>query len=134
MDGSRSPSSRVETVDDVLAHFGIKGMKWGVRRNSATKHPPAAKSIDAIRAEEARKKLGKKNDASALTNQELQHLVTRMNLERQLSTLTSQQPKGAGAAGAKIAQEILLNVGKQQLTKIASDTVTKQIAKAAAKK
>lgn len=123
----------VERVDDALAHFGVKGMKWGVRRNSAHKNKSIDKSPDAVRAEEARKKLGKKGDPSALTNQELQHLVTRMNLERQLMTLSNQTPKGPGATGAKIAQEILLNVGKQQLTKLASDTAAKQLAKAMAK-
>lgn len=33
-------------VDDFLAHYGVKGMKWGVRRNSDTGVRPIAKTLD----------------------------------------------------------------------------------------
>lgn len=49
-----------------LAHFGVKGMRWGVRKKSKSK---PRKSI------------------SEMSNQELQDHITRTNLERQYAGL-----------------------------------------------
>lgn len=53
-----------------LAHFGVKGMRWGVRKKSKSK---PRKSI------------------SEMSNQELQDAITRGNLEKQYKGLY--QPK-----------------------------------------
>ena len=109
---------------DTLAHFGVKGMKWGRRKADTGPGPDA--SSDAKKAFEAKQKLGKKGNPEKLSNQELQVLVNRMNLERQLSTLTQQS--APTNAGAKFARDLIVNVGRQQATKLASDLVSKQIA------
>lgn len=112
----------METVEDVLAHFGIKGMKWGTRRSKAELHP------DATRAHAARKK-AKKHGSSSLSNEELQTLITRMNLEQQYSRLV---PPSRGSrilkGGAKFTGDVLTQVGKQQAVKLASDHATKLVA------
>jgi predicted RNA-binding protein Jag len=73
----------METVDDVLAHYGIKGMRWGVRREGKSSGPV---SSDAQAAKES-KQIIKKSGTAALSNKELQHVITRMNLEQQYSNL-----------------------------------------------
>lgn len=95
------------SFDDVLTHYGIKGMKWGVRR---TRKQLDAASDDAKRASEARDKI-KRNRGSTdpLSNQELQQLVTRMNLERQYSSLA--QTQKSTRKGQQAVKEIL-SVGK----------------------
>lgn len=75
-------------VENFLEHFGIKGMRWGVRRKnpSATvaKTEPAVRpplSTDYSNAL-ATKAIVKTQGTQALSNQELQALITRMDLEK----------------------------------------------------
>jgi hypothetical protein len=119
----------METIDDVLAHFGVKGMKWGVRKSSgggsssAAPKPKPKVSEDAAAAKAAKAK-AKTHSTDALSNKELQHLVNRMNLEQQYGRLK----KGNPNPGVKFARELLVGVGKQQAIKLANDAVSKQIA------
>lgn len=108
-----STAQRGEQAVTELFHYGVKGMRWGVRKDeSASKggsdkgptavvvsqkkpgtfatakggkrHPIAD---DAKRALEARQK-ARASTTDALTNAELRAAVERMNLERQYSQLS----------------------------------------------
>ena len=68
-------------VNTVLQHYGVVGMKWGKRKAAAI---PA--SDDSTKAATLKVK-AKQGGPKALSNQELQTLVTRLNLERQYSQL-----------------------------------------------
>ena len=89
------------TLDEVMEHFGVKGMHWGVSKSGPT-------SSDAQKAKGHRAVI-KKSGTKALTNSDLQELVTRMNLEQQYSRLSHQPSKIA--AGYKVVKGIL-GVGK----------------------
>lgn len=97
-------ASMAEQVETWLSHYGIKGQKWGVRRDrsgtvevSTTATPGkkvAAKggqnsspSSDAIRVAAAKQK-AKTSTTDSLSTKELQELVNRLNLEQQYSRLT----------------------------------------------
>ena len=81
----------MSTLEETLAHFGIKGMKWGTRRSQAQLHSPSEDHVNA-RAASAKAKSG---GTKALSNKELQDLVTRMNLEKQFSTVNPTKMKKA---------------------------------------
>lgn len=94
-----------------LSHYGVKGMRWGVRNEAPSAVTPTAKSVvphgdkrktrikveggqnhpastDAIRVAQAHEKL-KKSGVKALSNQELQDVQNRLNLERNVKQLTA---------------------------------------------
>lgn len=92
-----------------LAHYGVKGMRWGVRRSSKPTGPEdiTLKTVPGKRvsaqggrrhpaSEDARtvavyKQKAKKSTVDSLSNKELQALVNRMNLEQNYSRLTTDQ-------------------------------------------
>lgn len=138
-----------DVVAGMLKHFGVKGMKWGVHRSQGgSGGAPQKVTLDVVgkklvvkggqgrlpsddfaRAALA-KRIVKKSGSRALSNKELQDLVTRMNLEQQFKKLS---PPSKRQKAGKFVAEIVVNVGKQQVTKIASDVASKQVASMLAK-
>lgn len=110
-----------------LEHFGVKGMKWGVRRQrgSTSSHPVAEDSARAARTAETIKKHG----VAAVSSPDLQHLVNRRQLEQRHSQLNADHV----SAGKKAVQDALIQVGKQQANQVAAQLV-KAGAEAIAKK
>jgi hypothetical protein len=113
-----------------LAHFGVKGMRWGVRRSEKelhggkSSHPESEDHRNAAAAKDKARKHGTKS----LSNKELQDMINRMNLEQQYARVAP-TPKGVRflKAGAKFTGDVLINVGKQQATKLAADHATKLV-------
>lgn len=77
--------------DSYLAHHGIKGMKWGVRRDvgsdgtvgsgSGKTKTNKSKMSDSTKAEQTAKK-AKKKGVGSVSNEELKDVQTRKNLEK----------------------------------------------------
>lgn len=109
-------------IDDVLEHYGVKGMRWGKRKSEGT----SALSDDAARASAAAEK-AKKEGPAALSNKEMRDLVTRMQLEQQLKNVT---PSTRTQKGAKFATNLLVNTGKRQVQMVVDDQVNRQVKKA----
>jgi hypothetical protein len=108
-----------QTLDEILEHHGIKGMKWGTRRVNSSSSEDATRTNDSLQR-------AKTGGTKALTTKDLQDLVTRLNLEKQYAQL---KPPSKGTAAVKFVADILVQVGKQQATKLAADQTAKLIAK-----
>jgi hypothetical protein len=122
----------VDNAEAILEHFGIKGMKWGVRRDkpsvkvTATTRPgrrvktsggTGQKSTrDAVTAAKARQK-AKKSTVDSLTNKELEGLIKRMKLEQQYEQMKNQHKPAA----VKFVLDLLKNQGSQQAKGLASE-------------
>lgn len=78
--------------DDLsLTHFGVKGMRWGVRKKQEPVSTGVAKtpmSSDAVLTSKIRTK-ARTSGMSSLSNEELFALNQRLQLERQYSALTA---------------------------------------------
>lgn len=105
-------SMSAERGKEFLSHYGIKGMRWGVRRSAevtAVSRPDSGllrrqtkvgvkggeshpAHEDAVKAAVQKQKL-KKSGAAALSNQELRDLATRLQLENQVQVLASSKGK-----------------------------------------
>lgn len=111
------------TVEEFLAHFGIKGMKWGRRKDGSVGSSHV--SADSARTHELRATV-KKHGVDALSNDDLQHLVSRMNLESQHSRLNPVHV----STGQKVLNDVLKiggDVAKQQATVYAGKYAAKGI-------
>jgi len=112
---------RVSSVGDFLAHYGVKGMRWGSKKGASTKEPASAESTRAtqIRAR------AKKSKVKALTNAELQEAINRMNLEQQFKRLSTNERPVVTRFIASTLQEIGKREVQAQLAKKAAKLATK---------
>lgn len=77
-----SEISHEEIIDRTLEHFGIPGMRWGVRRARGASGRVSTSSEDHLTSRQLKKKKVKE-----LSNAELKALNNRLNLERNLRDL-----------------------------------------------
>lgn len=85
----------VRAGQDFLAHYGVKGMKWGVTRSNpsgGTTGSNRSISSDARQAQKSRDRLSRHGSTDVLSNRDLQDLVTRMNLEQNYNRLKNMEP------------------------------------------
>jgi hypothetical protein len=80
-------------VTEFLEHFGVSGMKWGVRSRSSG-------SSSGGRS-------GKQSPTAHMSNEDLQKIVTRMRLDQQYSELSSAKKR----AGATYTHKVLKQSG-----------------------
>lgn len=104
-----------------LIHYGILGMKWGVRRRRSSAPDTSSEDHKISRAIKSKK-------VSEMTNDELKRLTNRLQLERQLKDLESKNVSTgrkfvseALSTHAKITAAALLALGTKQLVSILQD-------------
>lgn len=122
--GEEAPDSMeqnsVKVGEEFIEHYGVKGMKWGVRRSRRQL------------AREARTRSG--TSISDISDQDLKAAVNRMNLEQQYSRLSSGKGnRGLTAAGAAFVGGIATNVVRQQIQNQATQRVGQAISRRAAR-
>lgn len=125
-----------EAGRDFIEHYGVKGMRWGVRKERSS--PVTTESTinrglgrktkvkakggkgqsatpDAVKAAQT-KQILKKSGPAALSNQQLRELNTRLQLEQQAQQL-------AGSPAKKFISKQLKTQGEQTVQREASRAV-----------
>jgi hypothetical protein len=105
--------------DNVLTHYGIRGMKWGVRRyqNKDGSLTSAGKKRYKKTPEQLESEAQKKQDVKnrgTFTTAELKQKIERLKLEKELKDLT----KSEISSGRKFIEDVLKDVGKKTLTTV----------------
>ena len=107
-------------TEDFIAHFGVRGMKWGIRKKSSSK----GKSTK-----------GKSKKVSDMSDEELRKKVGRLSMEKQYKTLKkNKRDQSIVRKGAKVTGEILGKSAKKSLTSFSTKQMTNALEKAASKR
>lgn len=111
-------------TDEFLAHFGIRGMRWGVRRENPSGSPAVVKRAvpgkkiktaggkghaptdDALKAALVGQK-AKASGVQSLSSEEMQHALNRMRLENQFRKESEKFNPGLVKKGHEHVKELL---------------------------
>ena len=99
-----------ERIEDTLTHFGVKGMKWGVRRirkdiRKITKAKVREARINAKQTKPKHTEQQKKNDETFLTDDELRKRINRLQMEKTYQQLTTPEK----SKGKKLFEKIVVS-------------------------
>ncbi len=127
----------MDTAEDILAHYGVKGMKWGRRKgdgpvdvivttapgkkakaSGGTGKPATADAVSAIAARQQAKKSG----VQSLSNAELKKVNERLNLEQNFNRLTASDV----SAGKKFIKLLLDDKVGKELDRFTSEDDNKR--------
>ena len=104
-------------TENELYHHGVKGMKWGVRknRNSAGRNSGVKRKTKRHQSANSKKVASRKKDYKnrrTMSDKELQQKIERLKMEKTFKELTKEDI----SPGRNYAQQILAAAGKKTLT------------------
>lgn len=98
-------------------HYGILGMKWGVRkdRKSSGKRKKAKRTkVDTRSADYKKTSKNRRRKASDLSDEELKKTIERMRLEQQYNELTAKDV----SAGRKFATKTIERLANMTIDRV----------------
>lgn len=123
-------------MNDELKHYGILGMRWGVRRSPeqlSRARGSSKKRESSDNEHEDYKKVRTAKNTKSMSDSELRSRINRLQMEKQYSQLTSREK----SAGAKFVSDVLREAAKNTASKYVSQYMSKgveSLIKAAMKK
>lgn len=116
-----------ETPVKDLYHYGVLGMKWGVRRGKRTSSKRAKSTDGKIKktkgsADYIRAKQLKKKRLKDMSNIELQEFAKRLRLENDYKQLT----KAKKSKGRQFVESTLASLGKQAVGEFSKKLLANQ--------
>lgn len=100
-----------------LAHHGVLGQRWGVKRSQSTSSVPKKKQSKAAIKQE------QKESVKAMSDAELRQRLNRIQMEKQYAQLNRRDV----SAGQKFISDVFMNAAKQTATNYVSKYLTKGV-------
>lgn len=102
-----------------IAHFGVKGMKWGVRKATTRGSTPPSKRKPKVEGEGTSTEHRQSMGMHAMSDTELRNAINRIKLQREYAQLTAPPPKEK-SRGRQVIENIIYGsaeaAGKKVLT------------------
>lgn len=120
-----------DELDDFLEHYGVKGMKWGVRKSRKQRRREA--KLRRLEEKSAKKKINASEDAktvaklrkkkvSELSNSELKLVAERLNLETKLNKVNQSY---VDSGHAKLKKAVSVGETLERVHKLATSDAGK---------
>lgn len=115
-----------EPLEDSLAHWGVKGMRWGVRKAQSSKtslsskirtardrqiHPRETRQARAVRRN---REYLRKLPVKYLTNEELKSRLSRAKMEKELRDIEHENSQKA----RKVVQDVVQREGSKLVSEV----------------
>lgn len=114
LDLAMSTLSTGSDLDEILEHYGVKGMKWGQRKRRSRQ--TESNSADAERVGAVKTRVRTQKTTRILTNAELKDAIERMRLEQDFSKLSGGIDKTRSQKAKAFVAKLLIDTGKQTAT------------------
>lgn len=98
-------------LDEVLEHYGVKGMKWGQRKKRSRQTEPD--SVDTARVVNLKSGVKAQKTTRHLSNEQLEDAIKRMRLEQEFTKLSGGLDKTRTQKAAKFIAKLVGDAGKQ---------------------
>lgn len=113
---------------DYLAHWGIRGMKWGVRRyqnedGTWTAEGKKRRSGDTVSTSKEKPVKPRKRKISELSDEELSKKLNRLRMEEEYIRMA----KGRKARKSSRFKKIMADIGEQALKAVATKAIEKAV-------
>lgn len=116
-----------KSLEETLAHYGVRGMKWGVKGGVRAARKAATPSADSARVGDIHKTVKGIKTTKTLSNAQLQDAINRMNLEKQYSQLSGGLDKTRVQKSTKFVAQVLGSAGKQTVQQVATNEMKTRV-------